>query len=156
MTTYTKDIQFNLVISDIKAANHNQALSELVKNAADFLNISEATLLKRIHDKEEISISTIGEGIAMPHLKMRRIDKPFTMLMTLQDPIHCDTPDGKPVNLYGLLISPADDGPIHLRRLSRISRLLQNQTLRQRIEETADKDVIHSLLMNPEGWLMAA
>ena len=156
MTTYTKDIQFNLVVSNIKANTHNQALATLAKNAADYLNISEKTLLQRINDKEDLSISTIGDGVAIPHLKMRRIDKPFTMLMTLDGGVHCDTPDGQPVKIYGLLISPSDDGPIHLRRLSRVSRLLQNKTLHKRIEETQDRDVIQSLLMNPEGWLMAA
>jgi len=87
---------------------------------------------------------------------MRRIQSPFTMLMTIDKPSNHETPDGSPVDLYCLLISPLSDGPIHLRRLSRLSRLMKNETLHKRIRETQDSDVIRSLLLDPEGWLMAA
>ena len=156
MPSYVKDIQFNLIVPGAHVNTHKQALASLAKNAADFLNISEKTMLKRINDREKLSGSAIGDGVAIPHVKMRRVNRPFTMLMTLDNAIQHDTPDNAPINLYGLLISPADDGPIHLRRLSRVSRLLKNEALRKRISETKDRDVIQSLLMDPEGWLMAA
>lgn len=156
MSTYVKDTQFDLIVPSTKAISHKQALLSLAQNAADFLNISEKTLHSRISDKESISNSAIGDGIAIPHFKMRRIQTPFTMLMTLDNEIKHETPDGAPIDIYCLLISPLNDGPIHLRRLSRLSRLLKNETLHKRIRETQDRDVIRSLLMDPEGWLMAA
>ena len=156
MPSFAKDTQFDLIVPAAKAGSHKQALSLLAENAADFLNVSEKTLLNRISDKEAISNSAIGESIAIPHFKMRRIQTPFTMLMTLDQEITHETPDGNPIDLYCLLISPLNDGPIHLRRLSRLSRLMKNETLHKRLRETQDKDVIRSLLMNPEGWLMAA
>lgn len=156
MSTYSRDIQFDLIVPGTKVVSHKQALLTMAQNAADFLNISEKTLHKRITDKESISGSTIGDGIAIPHFKMRRLNTPFTMLMTLENEINHETPDGAPVDIYCLLISPQKDGPIHLRRLSRLSRLLKNETLHRRIRETQDRDVIRSLLMDPEGWLMAA
>jgi len=156
MLSYAKDTQFDLIVPGVKVTSHKQALSALAKNASDFLSISEKTLINRISEKESISNSTIGDGIAIPHFKMRRIHSPFTMLMTTDNAINHETPDGAPVDLYCLLISPLSDGPIHLRRLSRLSRLLKNETLHKRINETQDSDVIRSLLMDPEGWLMAA
>ena len=129
MSTYVKDIQFDLIVPGVRAISHKQALLTMAQNAADFLSISEKTLHDRISGKEEIGNSAIGEGIAVPHFKMRRIQKPFTMLMTLDNEIKHETPDGKPLDLYCLLISPLSDGPIHLRRLSRLSRLLKNETL---------------------------
>ena len=156
MPSYAKDTQFDLIVPGVKVISHKQALHSLAENAADFLNISEKTLHNRISDKESISNSAIGDGIAIPHFKMRRIQSPFTMLMTTDKAIHHETPDGTPIDLYCLLISPLSDGPIHLRRLSRLSRLMKNETLHKRIRETQDRDVIQSLLMDPEGWLLAA
>lgn len=156
MSTYEKDVQFDFIVPGEKVISHKQALLSLAQNASDFLNISEKTLHKRITDKEELSSSTIGNGIAIPHFKMRRIQAPFTMLMTLDREINHESPDGQPIDIYCLLISPMNDGPIHLRRLSRLSRLLKNETLHRRIRETQDREVIRSLLMDPEGWLMAA
>ena len=156
MTDYIKDIQFDLIVPGVKALTHKQALLNMAQQAADFLNISEKILYSRLMDKEEIASSTIGDGIAIPHLKMRRVRVPFTMMMTMGNDVHHETPDGKPVNIYSLLISPAEDGPLHLRRLSRISRLLRNESLCQRLRDTQDRDVIQSLLIDPEGWTLAA
>ena len=157
MSSYIKDIQFNVIVPGTKAISHKQALLTLAQHSAEYLNINEKIVQKRLNDKERISSSAIGEGIAIPHLKMRRVTTPFAMLMTLDKSIdHNEAPDNTPIDLYGFLISPADAGPLHLRRLSRISRLLKSESLRKRIRETSDKDVIQSLLMDPEGWLMAA
>ena len=156
MSTYVKDIQFDLIVPGIKAKSHNDVLLSIAQNAADFLNISEKTMHDRIVVKEDIGNSAIGNGVAIPHFKLRRIHKPFTLLATLDNAIKHEPQDGAPVDIYCLLISPLNDGPFHLRRLSRLSRLLKNETLHKRIHETNDREVIKSLLMNPDGWLMAA
>lgn len=156
MSDYIRDIQFDLIVPKAKVLSHKQALLSIGQHAADFLNISEKTMCKRLMDKEEVSASPIGNGVAIPQLKMRRVQTPFTMLMTLDRHVSADSPDTEPLDLYCLLISPMDDGPVHLRRLSRISRLLQNATLRKRLRETQDRDIMQALLIDPEGWLLAA
>lgn len=156
MSEYVKDIQFDLIAPAVKALTHKQALLAMAQQAADYLNISEKILYSRLMDKEAIASSGIGEGVAIPHLKMRRVRVPFTMIMTLDKNVQHETPDGKPIDIYCLVISPMEDGPIHLRRLSRISRLLKNTVLHRRLRETNDRDAIQSLLIDPEGWMLAA
>jgi len=156
MPSFENDTQFDLIVPAVKATTHKQALLKMAKEASQFLNISEKRVFTRITEKEQITNSAIGDGIAVPHAKMRRVQSPFTLLMTVDKPIEWNTPDNAPLDLYCLLISPVSDGPVHLRRLSRLSRLLKNQTLHKRIRETKDKDVIQSLLIDPQGWLMAA
>ena len=156
MSSYEKDIQFDLILPKRKISTHKQALAIIAKEAAEHLNISEKMVLKRITEKEQISSSAIGDGVAIPHAKMRRVNAPFTVLMSVDNPINWETPDNAPLDLYCLLISPLSDGPVHLRRLSRLSRLLKNETLHKRIRETQDTAIIQSLLIDPEGWLLAA
>lgn len=156
MQSYVKDIQFDLIVPDVKVISHKHALLTMAQKSAEFLNIREKIMLDRISGREELGNSAIGDGVALPHFKMRRIQSPFTMLMTTNNEVKHETPDGVAIDLYCLLISPLNDGPIHLRRLSRLSRLLKNETLRSRIRETQDRDIIQSLLMDPQGWLMAA
>lgn len=156
MSDYIRDIQFDLILPQTRALNHKQALLTMARAAADYLSISEKTLLTRIMDKEEIASSAIGDGVAIPHLKMRRARRSFAMLMTLDKPVDGNASDGSLVGIYSLIISPAEDGPIHLRRLSRISRILKNKTLHKRLHETQDREVIQSLFVDPEGWLLAA
>lgn len=156
VSNYVKDIQFDLIVPGVKALSHRQALLSMAQNAADYLNVSEKILYMRLSDREDIASSGIGRGVALPNVKMRRVRVPFTMLMTLDQPVKCDTPDGHVTDLYCLLISPAEDGPIHLRRLSRLSRLLRGESLLKRLRDTQDPDVMRAMLIDPDGWLMAA
>jgi len=153
---FEKDIQFDLISPAANVNTHTQALELLSEHAAEYLSISQKRIFKRIGEKEAISNPAIGEGIAIPHAKMHRVQMPFTMLMTTQNKVTWETPDDKPLDIYCLLISPISEGPVHLRRLSRISRLLKNKSLLHRVRDTQDTDVIRSLLMDPNGWLMAA
>ena len=156
MDTYSKDIQFDLIVPAVKVLSHKQAILTMAQNAADFLNISEKSLYQKIMEKEQFSASSVGNGIAIPNLKMRRLQSSFTMLMTLENEITYETPDDEAIEIYVLLLSPQKEGPIHLRQLSRLSRFLKNTKLRNRIRETKDPDTIRSLLMDPEGWLLVA
>ncbi len=156
MSSYLKDIQFNKVVPNTKIISHKQALLTLAQHASAATYTPADILLKHLSIKEKNADFSIGDNIAVPHIQLRNITRPFTMLMTSSKDIHHDTPDGKPLHIYALLISPLSDGPIHLRRLSRISRLLKNDILRKKIRETHDEDIIQSLLTDPDGWLMAA
>ena len=113
-------------------------------------------LLDCMMDKEKDATSGVGHGVAIPHLKLSGIDKPFTALVSLNNALDFEAPDNKPVDLVCLVISPESDGPLHLRRLSRISRMLHNESLHEKICETDDADAIHALFMAPEEWMMAA
>lgn len=157
MSNYIRDIQFNLVLPKAKVIGHKQALLALAQHGADYLNISEKILYQRLSDKEELATSAIGDGVAIPHLKMRRVRTPFAALMTLEKPVKCGgCPDHEPVDIYSLIISPMEDSAMHLRRLSRISRLLKNASLRKRLRETSDSDVMRSMLIDPDGWMSVA
>ena len=153
MSSYIKDIQFDLILPQVKAVSHRQALLTMAQEAADYLSISEKRIFSRLADKEEIGSSAVGDGVAIPHLKMRRARIAFSMLMTLETHVE---DKGESLDIYSLIISPAEDGPLHLRRLSRISRLLKNETLHKRLRETHDRDVMQALFVDPEGWLLAA
>jgi len=155
MSSYIKDIQFDLILPQVKVVSHRQALLTMAQEAADYLSISEKRIFSRLSDKEDLGSSAVGDGVAIPHLKMRRARIAFSMLMTLETPVKDDR-GGEAIDIYSLIISPAEDGPLHLRRLSRISRLLKNETLHKRLRETYDRDVMQALFVDPEGWLLAA
>ncbi len=150
------NIQANIVLPRIKAASQKQALAILASEIAARINCSEELLLDGLIDKEEGSSSGTGDGVAIPHLKLSGIQGRFIALATLDTPVDFNAVDNKPVDVVCILLSPEQDGPVHLRGLSRISRMLKNKELCQRLRETDDKVVIQSLFDDPEGWSIAA
>ena len=74
----------------------------------------------------------------------------------LQRPIDFNAVDDAPVDLIIMLLSPGGDGPHHLRRLSRISRLMREANLLEDIRSASDADTIRSLLEHGNQRLIAA
>ena len=55
-----------------------------------------------------------------------------------------------------MVMSPMKDGPLHLRRLARISRLLRNHTLCNQLRQAGDAKEMMDIIMEPESWTLAA
>lgn len=150
------NIQLHLALPRVKAGTRKQAFEILAGQVCKKIGYPAVVIFNALMAHERVSTSGIGNGVAIPHLRLERIQKRFIALSTLQNPIDFNASDNMPVDVICLLLSPESDGPIHLRGLSRISRLLKNQDLIDRIRETRDADIIVDLFANPEGWVMAA
>ena len=150
------NIQADIILPEIRAAHQKQALGILASEIAAQTQCSGALMLDHLLEKEMKSSSGIGDGVAIPHLKISGLKQRLVVLATLHTPVDFKAIDDKPVDIICTLISPEEDGPIHLRGLSRISRLFKNKRLCQRIRETDDAATIQSLFNDPEGWLLAA
>jgi PTS system nitrogen regulatory IIA component len=156
MTDMLKDIQVDMILPGMKASNSKHLLHMLAREAAEHLPYSAEELFTQLTIKEKKSSSAIGDGVAIANLQMNNLQRHFKMLVILKNPVEMESPDNRPVDIICLMISPKYEGPVHLRRLSRLSRFFQNRELCARIRETQDPDVIQSLLNAPDGWMLAA
>jgi PTS system nitrogen regulatory IIA component len=156
MSPIIRDIQTDLIIPDLEASNARQVFHALANEIALRTSIPADIAFEDMVTKEQKSASGIGDGVAIPHLKMRGLIEPFMMLVRLKDKIDFGSSDGKGVDLVFLLVSPESDGPLHLRRLARISRVLKNDTLTSQLRKATDAYAMRALFMAPDSWLMAA
>lgn len=150
------NIQIDAAIPNVKAANKEQVFKALAQRAAENMGCSQDMLVERLMEREEQSRAGIGDGVAIPHLKAHGIPQRFVMIATLATPVDFGAIDDQPVDLVCLLLSPASHSGLHLRGLSRISRLFKNKELCQKLREAQDEDTLRSLFLNPDGWLLAA
>jgi len=90
------------------------------------------TLLRALHDREQLHSTGIGDGIALPHARnalVGLVDKPVIVFGRHPTGIPYGAIDGKPAQLFFLLIAPTVTQ--HLGILARVSRVLNNPRLRQ-------------------------
>lgn len=156
MEKYEHDIDFDIILPHVKADNKKQVFSVFADALEKVLKIPAPMIAGELTMNEEKATSAQENGVAIPELKLKRIAAPVTILGRLQHPIEFEALDGKPVDIVCLVVSPQREGPVSLRRLSRITRLLRNTALCDRIRETDDEDSIRSLIYNPDGWMLAA
>jgi PTS system nitrogen regulatory IIA component len=122
------------VISNIAGKDKQSVLGELAKKFASAHGVADnARVLKVLHDREKISTTAIGEGVAIPHGKVAGVDRVHAVFARSTAGVDFASLDGAPTYLFFALIGPEDGAADHLKAMARISRLLKDPAFRDRL-----------------------
>lgn len=157
MSFHQKDeLTLDAVIPELKVHNQKQTYQEICKIAGYATRLNPAQLFDKLMTKEHEETSGIGGGVALAHLCVEGLTRPYTAFAKLDNPVEFDALDDAPVDLFFIILSPANDGPYHLRRLATFSRMLRNDQLLANLRGTSDPDTLYSLLLDPDYRRLAA
>jgi PTS system nitrogen regulatory IIA component len=134
------------VIANLRAANKRQALQELAKRAAALSGKHERAVFDVLLERERLGTTGIGNGTAIPHGRMPDLPQLYAVFARLEKPIDFAAIDNQPVDLIFLLLTPDAAGADHLKALARISRLLRDKTVCDKLRGTARADALYALL----------
>lgn len=89
--------------------------------------------------KREKEMSTgIGKKVALPHAKTNAVSAPILAFATLKREVEFDSIDGEPVQLVFLLATPETMLTQHLKLLSRISRVIAAESVREKLIQVTE------------------
>lgn len=124
-------------------------LVELVGNSDGSLDVEE--LLRAVREREQVLSTGIGNGVAIPHGKSPAVDRLLLAAGVVPDAVDFEALDGKPVALFFLLLGPESAAGEHVKALSRISRLLRRDSIRNRLASAADPAEFYEILTEAES-----
>jgi len=104
-----------------------------------------------VFEREKIMSTGVGKGIALPHAKTNAITDTVGALVTLSEPVDYDALDNKPVNIVFLLLGLESNVGNHLILLSKISRLMNNDSFRGQLLECKKSDEVIELFNKYES-----
>jgi PTS system nitrogen regulatory IIA component len=136
------------VVAQLRATNKKQALQELAKRAAVMTGIQERTIYDVLVERERLGSTGIGMGIGIPHGRLPGLDKLCGIFARLDRPVPFDAIDDQPVDLMFLLLAPEGAGADHLKALARVSRLLRDRTVCEKLRGTDNADALYALLVD--------
>jgi nitrogen PTS system EIIA component len=134
------------VIPKLRATSKKHALQELAKRAADVTGLHERAIFDVLLERERLGSTGVGNGIAIPHGKLPELQKLHGVFARLDSPIDFDSVDDQPVDLVFLLLAPEAAGADHLKALARVSRLLRDRTVCEKLRGANSADAIYALL----------
>jgi len=108
-------------------------------------------VLAAVHEREDVLSTGIGAGIAIPHGKTPVVDQLCVAAGVAREAIDFDALDGKPVRLFFLLVGPESASGAHVKALSRISRLLRRDPLRQDLLAARDASAFLEVVRHSEA-----
>jgi|TARA_B110000037_G_C16853709_1_gene396972 PTS system nitrogen regulatory IIA component len=134
------------IVPKLSATSKKQVLQELAKRAATVTGLKDRFIFDALLQRERLGTTGVGHGIAIPHGKLEGIDKLFGLFARLEKPVDFDAIDEQPVDLLFLLLAPEIAGADHLKALARVSRLLRNRTICDKIRGSNDGDALYALI----------
>ena len=137
------------VVANLKASSKKQALQELSQQAASLTGLHKRVIFDVLLQREKLGTTGIGRGIAIPHGKMQELERLHGLFARLPKPIDFDAIDERPVDLIFLLLAPESAGADHLKALARISRLLRDEAVCEKLRGADDPEALVALLTVP-------
>lgn len=128
-------------IWEFKANNKEDTVEKLAKL------LQEKHLIKDVHEishaimtREKLASTALGKGVAIPHCRTDEVSKTICVCGFLENPVEWNSPDGKPIDIVFLVITPKDKPQEYLQTVRSIILTLKELSL--------EGELNHSLLRN--------
>ncbi len=139
------------VVAHLKAGNKKQALQELSKYAAEITGVNERRIFETLLERERLGTTGVGNGIAIPHGKLPDFKRMYGVFARVDKPLDFEAIDEQPVDLIFLLLAPEGAGADHLKALARVSRLLRDPVMCEKLRGAESADGLYMLLVQNEA-----
>ena len=122
------------IIPSLTGREKNAVLQELAEGITGYYrNLDQKQVLNVLLERERISTTAIGEGVAIPHGKLANVERVLGVFARSLEGVDFASLDGAPTHLFFVLIAPENAAADHLKALARISRLLKDELFRRRL-----------------------
>ena len=137
------------IIAALKVKSKKQALQELAVRAAAATGLDAREVFEGMLQREKLASTGLGRGIAVPHMKSKSLRGIVCLFAQLAEPIDFESPDGDPVDLIFVLLAPEHASGDHLKALARISRVVRDASLIERLRAATTPGELRAVLTSP-------
>lgn len=139
------------ILTEFKSENKDDVINELVDLLdGDNRVVDLEEVRKCIFEREKIMSTGVGKGFAIPHGKTNSITDILAAFGRTEKAIEYNSLDGEPVNLVFLLVGKDNLVGKHIKLLSRISRLMNNEEFRKKLIKAESKETILKIFEEEE------
>ena len=132
------------IIEALKAKSKRAVLAELSEIfTRDHAGIQSEAMIEVLLEREKLGSTGIGDGIAIPHGKLKGLDSLVISFGRSREGIDFDSIDGRPAHIFFLLMAPESSTGQHLKALAKISRMLKDPEFRNDLLSAKNADELY-------------
>lgn len=139
-----------LILPDLAASDRAGVLRALAgvvaADTADGLASDPEALYARLAEREELGSTAVGSGVAIPHCKLPGLPREVVAVAVSRRGVDFGAADGRPVQVFFLVVSPPASPAEHLRVLAAISRWVKADGHVGRLLAAGGREDIYRLL----------
>lgn len=130
------------VILDVRASDKSRLLQQLSSQAASELGLDPDEVSNQIAKREELGSTGVGNGVALPHARLRGLKTPFGLLARLRHGIDFEAIDGRPVDVVFLLLLPETGEGAQLNALACAARVLRKPEALEQVRGVSNPEAL--------------
>lgn len=147
MITISKYLTAEQVLCRSKLNSKKRALQTIGQLLATHTPELADDIYDAILKRERLGSTAIGNGIVIPHARVKDLPQPEIAAITLAEPIDFDTPDDKPVDIIVGLAVPEASTEEHLEILAGLSSMLASTAFLQQLRDCKNKAELYNVFM---------
>jgi nitrogen PTS system EIIA component len=153
MNQITQLLPLTNIALDIDAPSKSRLFDVAGELFAASAHLVPATVAASLAAREKLGSTGLGQGIAIPHGRIKGLREAVGAFARLRAPIAFDAPDGKPVGQVFVLLVPEQATDLHLQLLSELAQMFSDRAFRDRLAAAATPDDLYALF---RSWEPAA
>lgn len=140
----------DLMIMDMQDGTKTEIIENLIRSLVknNLLDVkNQAAFTKVVLEREKISSTGVGDGIAIPHGMSEFIKSPVVVYGYSKKGLEFEAMDDKPVHHFFLIATPKGEGSEHLEILAQLSTQLMNKDVIGKLNNArTPQDVANSFI----------
>jgi PTS system nitrogen regulatory IIA component len=142
----TEVLNKEAILVDLRSTDKKGLLEELSKPVARIAGVKPQELFGVLMERERLGSTGIGDGIGIPHGKLKHLDSLILGFGLSRQGVDFESMDGRPTHIFFVLITPENSTGLHLKVLARISKLLKNDILKERLLGVSDREEVFNII----------
>lgn len=152
MNVIAKILNPDRVLLDLDVTSKKRVFEQVGILLENSHQIARSKVYDSLFEREKHGSTGLGQGVAIPHGRIKGLKEAVGVLVRLAEPIPFDAPDGKPVQLLFALLVPESASELHLQILSELAERFCSRTLREQLLSTPEPALAYQLLTaSPES-----
>jgi PTS system nitrogen regulatory IIA component len=146
MNLIAKLLSANSILLELDAGSKKRVFEQAGLLFENQRQIARTQVFDSLFAREKLGSTGLGQGIAIPHGRIKGLREAVGALIRTREPIPFDAPDGRSVNLIFVLLVPERATDLHLQILSELAQMFSDKTFRERLLGSASADAAYQLI----------
>jgi PTS system nitrogen regulatory IIA component len=134
------------IVLDLHATSKKRAFEHAALLFENHHGLARSLVYDSLFARERLGSTSLGEGVAVPHGRIKGLTQPLLAFFRLARPIAFEAPDGQPASMLLVLLVPENAAQQHLDILAEVAHLMSNQPLRAALATETDPAEVHRML----------
>lgn len=118
---------------DLDISSKKRLFECISEHVGETYPLGKKPIFDSLFSREKLGSTGLGQGVAIPHGRLKKLTAPIGLFIRLKHPIEFDSPDGRPVHLICALLVPENADDEHLSLLGELAQFFSDKTIREQL-----------------------